>query len=77
MQLHRPVGIHELRLIAASGWTAFPPRLPGQPIFYPVLDEGYAVQVVGGRITVGACFYGPRFTGAIDPATDLPADLAS
>jgi hypothetical protein len=29
-----------------------------------------------GRITVGACFYGPRFTAAIDPATNLPADLA-
>lgn len=45
MKLFRPVGIHELRLIAASGWRAFPPRLEGQPIFYPVLDEGYAVQI--------------------------------
>jgi hypothetical protein len=45
MQLYRPVGIHELRLVASSGWVAFPPRLPGQPIFYPVLDEEYAVQI--------------------------------
>ncbi|MEZ6037398.1 MAG: ADP-ribosylation/crystallin J1 [Planctomycetota bacterium] len=45
MKLYRPVGVHELRLIAQSGWTAFPPRLAGQPIFYPVLDEHYAVQI--------------------------------
>ena len=32
-------------MIAASGWLAFPPRLEGQPIFYPVLDEAYAVQI--------------------------------
>jgi hypothetical protein len=43
--LFRPVGQHELELIAASGHRAFPPRLPGQPIFYPVLNEEYAVQI--------------------------------
>jgi ADP-ribosylglycohydrolase len=43
--LYRPVGPHELALIRASGWRAFPPRLPGQPIFYPVFDEAYAVQI--------------------------------
>ena len=24
---------------------AFPPRLPGQPIFYPVLSEAYAAKI--------------------------------
>ena len=43
--LYRPVGEAELRLIEASGWTAFPPRLPHQPIFYPVLNEEYATQI--------------------------------
>jgi hypothetical protein len=43
--LYRPVGAAELRLIEESGWRAFPPRLPHQPIFYPVLDEDYAVQI--------------------------------
>ncbi|HEX6751817.1 MAG TPA: hypothetical protein VF092_31270 [Longimicrobium sp.] len=43
--LYRPVGAAELRLIEESGWRAFPPRLPHQPIFYPVLDEAYAVQI--------------------------------
>jgi hypothetical protein len=43
--LYRPVGPEELKLIAESGFRAFPPRLPEQPIFYPVLDEEYAVQI--------------------------------
>jgi hypothetical protein len=43
--LFRPVGLEELKLIEASGWHAFPPRLPDQPIFYPVTNEGYAAQI--------------------------------
>ncbi|HTW32004.1 MAG TPA: hypothetical protein VMD76_10010 [Candidatus Sulfotelmatobacter sp.] len=43
--LYRPVGRKELELIRASGFLAFPPRLPGQPIFYPVLNEEYAIQI--------------------------------
>ncbi len=43
--LYRPVGPAELALIAESGYRAFPPRLPEQPIFYPVTNEEYAVQI--------------------------------
>ena len=43
--LYRPVGPKELALIAASGFREFPPRLPEQPIFYPVLNEEYARQI--------------------------------
>ena len=43
--LYRPVGPEELKLIEESGWTAFPPRLPDQPIFYPVTNEPYAIQI--------------------------------
>jgi hypothetical protein len=43
--LYRPVGPKELSLIEESGWREFPPRLPGQPIFYPVLNEEYAVEI--------------------------------
>jgi hypothetical protein len=43
--LYRPVGPKELALIAASGYRQFPPRLPEQPIFYPVLNEEYARQI--------------------------------
>ena len=45
MILYRPVGTKELVLIAASDFTAFPPRLPVQPIFYPVLNFAYAEQI--------------------------------
>jgi hypothetical protein len=43
--LYRPVGPKELALIEASGWRAFPPRLADQPIFYPVMNEEYAIQI--------------------------------
>ncbi len=43
--LFRPVGQNELALIRESGYTAFPPRLSYQPIFYPVVYEEYAVQI--------------------------------
>ncbi len=45
MILYRPVGAKELALIAASGYTTFPPRLPEQPIFYPVPHFQYAEQI--------------------------------
>jgi hypothetical protein len=43
--LYRPVGPEELRLIEASGWKRFPPRLPEQSIFYPVVQEEYARKI--------------------------------
>lgn len=43
--LFRPTGKKELALIEASNFTAFPPRLPEQPIFYPVCNEEYAAQI--------------------------------
>jgi hypothetical protein len=43
--LWRPVGTQELELIVATGMRAFPPRLPEQPIFYPVLTEAYATKI--------------------------------
>lgn len=43
--LYRPVGQKELDLIRDAGWAAFPPRLAFQPIFYPVTNEEYAVQI--------------------------------
>jgi hypothetical protein len=43
--LYRPVGPEELELIQQADWSAFPPRLPEQPIFYPVLNEEYATQI--------------------------------
>ena len=43
--LYRPIGQQEMDLIRESGNKEFPPRLPEQPIFYPVLNEEYATQI--------------------------------
>ncbi|MHB8817257.1 MAG: hypothetical protein ACYDAE_28895 [Steroidobacteraceae bacterium] len=43
--LYRPVGPQELALIKQSDWREFPPRLPDQPIFYPVTNQAYAAQI--------------------------------
>src|SRR5277367_2309652 len=43
--LWRPVGPRELELIQQADMRAFPPRLPEQPIFYPVLSEDYARKI--------------------------------
>jgi hypothetical protein len=32
-------------LVRASGFSGFPPRLPEQPFFYPVLNKEYATQI--------------------------------
>ena len=61
--LYRPVGLEELQLIEASGYREFPPRLPAQPIFYPVLNAEYATQIARAWNTkAGAkCGYVTRF----------------
>ena len=43
--LYRPTGPEELALVAQSGYLRWPPRLPEQPIFYPVTNEAYAVEI--------------------------------
>lgn len=43
--LFRPTGPKELKLVEESGWKKWPPRLPEQPIFYPVMNEAYARQI--------------------------------
>jgi uncharacterized protein len=53
--LYLPAGQRELDLIAATGYRAFPRRLPDQPIFYPVLTETYATQIAW-MLEIGAVF---------------------
>jgi hypothetical protein len=43
--LWRPTGPKELALLRELDWRAWPPRLPEQPIFYPVLNEDYAIRI--------------------------------
>jgi hypothetical protein len=54
--LFRPVGPKELARIVAGGYREFPPRLPEQPIFYPVLNEEYARRI--------ACDWNTKDSGA-------------
>ena len=52
-------------LILASRFREFPPRLPEQAIFYPVLTEEYATQIARDWNTKDECWgfvgYGLRF----------------
>ena len=43
--LYRPTGPNELALVEATGFRRWPPRLPEQPIFYPVTNERYAREI--------------------------------
>ena len=56
--LYRPVGLHELGLIWDSGMREFPPRLPQQPIFYPVANMEYATQIARDWNTKDSSFAG-------------------
>jgi hypothetical protein len=58
MVFWRPVGLRELELIAQTEYKAFPPRLPEQPIFYPVLTREYAEQIARDWNTKRTSFAG-------------------
>ncbi len=76
----RPVGPKELALIEASGWRAFPPRLPEQPIFYPVLSFDYAEQIARDwnsvRDDTGHVGYVVSFVVADEVAAKYPSQSA-
>jgi hypothetical protein len=60
--LWRPVGPTELTLLQAAGMRTWPPRLPSQPIFYPVLNEPYARQIAAEwNVAVSGSGYVTRF----------------
>ncbi len=71
LTLWRPVGPEELELIYAAGMKAFPPRLPEQPIFYPVLTEEYAIKIARDwNVPASGAGYVTRF----EVRTDFLAD---
>lgn len=60
--LYRPVNDKELELISNSGYKKFPPRLPEQPIFYPVTNIEYARQIaVEWNVPAYGCGYVVEF----------------
>jgi hypothetical protein len=58
MLLYRPTGLKELQLVYESGMREWPPRLPEQPIFYPVLNYPYAAQIARDWNTKSNYFVG-------------------
>lgn len=60
--LYRPTGPTELALVKESGYRKWPPRLPDQPIFYPVTNEQYAKEIAEGwNIRTSGIGYVTRF----------------
>ena len=45
LTMYRPVGPEELKLLEENDFERWPPRLPEQPIFYPVTNEAYAREI--------------------------------
>ena len=43
--MYRPTGPNELALVEETEFKRWPPRLPEQPIFYPVTNEKYAKEI--------------------------------
>lgn len=69
--LYRPVGETELLLIKANGFTKFPPRLVWQSIFYPVLNEQYAIRIAKEWNTADAFSGYAGYVLAFDVATEF------
>ena len=60
--LYRPVGPEELALLQANRFLRWPPRLPDQPIFYPVTNEGYAIEIASKwNVNESGCGFVTRF----------------
>ncbi|MHA7966752.1 hypothetical protein ACX93W_21815 [Paenibacillus sp. CAU 1782] len=66
--LYRPVGLTEMKLILDLDLKAFPPRLPEQPIFYPVLNKQYADQIARDWNTKD------KFSGFVGFVTEFKVD---
>jgi hypothetical protein len=65
--LFRPVNQKELDLIRALDWQAFPPRLPEQPIFYPVMNIEYARKIT---VEWNVPAYGKSYVTKFEVLTD-------
>jgi len=60
--MYRPVGPAELVLLAESDFHVWPPRLPDQPIFYPVTNEIYALEIASKwNVPDSGCGFVTRF----------------
>lgn len=75
--LWRPAGQKEIDLVAAAGWRAWPPRLPEQPFFYPVLNRWYATKITREwNVPRGGVGYVARFGVQKDYLGQFPVQQA-
>jgi len=58
---YRPTGAKELELVVESGYKKWPPRLPEQPIFYPVTNLNYAIRLTQWNVTDFGAGYVTKF----------------
>lgn len=69
---YRPIGPKELELVAQSDYKRWPPRLPEQPIFYPVTNETYAIEVTKWNVAEVGIGYVTKFEVDEDFMTRYP-----
>lgn len=75
--LWRPVGPEELALIEQSQWQEFPPRLPEQPIFYPVTTRDYAIKIARDwNVRASGAGYVTEFEVDADFLSGYPVETA-
>ncbi|MEV7599341.1 ADP-ribosylation/crystallin J1 [Kitasatospora sp. NPDC089797] len=75
--LWRPTGPEELALVEAADWRAWQPRLPEQPIFYPVLNEDYAIRIARDwNVPASGVGYVTRFEVETDFLARYPVQQA-
>ncbi|WP_117211151.1 ADP-ribosylation/crystallin J1 [Allorhizocola rhizosphaerae] len=75
--LWRPTGPQELELVRQSGWRYWPPRLPDQPIFYPVLNEQYAIMIARDwNVPASGVGYVTRFEVDVEFVARYPVQQA-
>lgn len=58
---YRPTGQNELDLVAQTNYKKWPPRLPEQPIFYPVTNEEYAKELTQWNVSDFGIGYVTKF----------------
>ena len=70
MRLFRSTGVAELRLVRDLDWRAWPPRLPEQSIFCPVMTFAYAERIARDWSAVDDAW------GFVTPS-DVAGDMAA
>jgi hypothetical protein len=60
--LHCPAGLKEIEMVAARGYYSWPARLPGQPVFYPIIKKENAREItMHWNLPASGVDYGTRF----------------